>query len=450
MTMRRLTRKWQILFDLCIIGSIIASGLLTYFSIHRGIYDVFPYFYLIPITFIAYSRPKLSIYGSILIGWLYVALVFLIGLPDIRTYTLATIWFYIFVSLGILISTYSLEYRKESEKTCGAYYNSQAGAFSYDQKSLRIRDANKKFAAMIRYSCDELMQKSLPDLIPDWGVQEGFVNKIHDKRRVGDVEVSIRAGDGSTRWVLVSAVETSDPIVICTAVDITDNKLSQASLTQANKKLNLLNNITRHDILNQLSALQGFIELSKLKITDPQLITYLEKEEQAANAIRSQILFTRDYQNIGVHSPQWHNVAETVSLALASIDLHSIFVDVRIPPVEIYADPLLEKVFYNLIDNSIRHGNHISKIDFSSYESEAGLILTYCDDGTGISGDIKDKIFQKGFGKNTGLGLFLTREILAITGLTISETGGSENGARFEIIVPKGAYRFSDVPIPLH
>ncbi len=196
MTMRRLTRKWQILFDLCIIGSIIASGLLTYFSIHRGIYDVFPYFYLIPITFIAYSRPKLSIYGSILIGWLYVALVFLIGLPDIRTYTLATIWFYIFVSLGILISTYSLEYRKESEKTCGAYYNSQAGAFSYDQKSLRIRDANKKFAAMIRYSCDELMQKSLPDLIPDWGVQGGFVNKIHDKRRVGDVEVSIRAGDG--------------------------------------------------------------------------------------------------------------------------------------------------------------------------------------------------------------------------------------------------------------
>ncbi|MFZ0005141.1 MAG: PAS domain-containing sensor histidine kinase [Methanoregula sp.] len=445
--MRPLTRKRQILFDLCVIGSIIVSGLITYFSIHRGIYDVFPYFYLIPIILIAYSRPKLSIYGSILIGWLYVALVFIIGLPDIRTYTLATIWFYIFVSLGVLISTYSLEYRKESEKTCGAYYNSQAGAFSYNRDSLEIQDANKKFAAMIGYSCDELMQKSLPDLIPDWEDQEGFINKIRDKRRVGDIEVRIRTGDGSTRWVLVSAAETGDPVVICTTVDITDNKLSHASLTQANKKLNLLNNITRHDILNQLSALHGFIELSKQKITDPQLISYLEKEEQAANAIRSQILFTRDYQNIGVHSPQWHNVAETVSLALASVDLHSILVDIRVPPVEIYADPLLEKVFYNLIDNSIRHGNQVSKIDFSSHESEAGLILTYCDNGAGISMEDKERIFQKGFGKNTGLGLFLTREILAITGLTITETGVPGKGARFEIVVLKEAYRFSGMPV---
>ena len=158
-------------------------------------------------------------------------------------------------------------------------------------------------------------------------------------------------------------------------------------------------------------------------------------------------MFTRDYQNIGVHSPQWHNVAETVSLALASVDLHSILVDIRVPPVEIYADPLLEKVFYNLIDNSIRHGNQVSKIDFSSHESEAGLILTYCDNGAGISMEDKERIFQKGFGKNTGLGLFLTREILAITGLTITETGVPGKGARFEIVVLKEAYRFSGMPV---
>ena len=129
MTMRPITRKRQILYDICIIGSIIVAGAITYFSIQRGIYDVFPYFYLIPIILIAFSRPKLSIYGTVLVGWLYVALVFLIGLPNMRLYTVATVWFYIFVSLGVLISTYSQVYRKEGEKSCGAYYNSQAGVF---------------------------------------------------------------------------------------------------------------------------------------------------------------------------------------------------------------------------------------------------------------------------------------------------------------------------------
>lgn len=128
MTMRPITRKRQILYDICIIGSIIAAGVITYFSIQKGIYDVFPYFYLIPIVLIAFSRPKLSIYGTVLVGWLYIALVFIIGLPDSQLYTVATVWFYIFVSLGVLISTYSQVYRKEGERGCGAYYNSQAGS----------------------------------------------------------------------------------------------------------------------------------------------------------------------------------------------------------------------------------------------------------------------------------------------------------------------------------
>jgi signal transduction histidine kinase len=55
--------------------------------------------------------------------------------------------------------------------------------------------------------------------------------------------------------------------------------------------------------------------------------------------------------------------------------------------------------------------------------------------------DLKEKIFDKGYGKHTGFGLFLAREILAITGITIHETGLYGKGARFEIKVPKGKYR---------
>jgi PAS domain S-box-containing protein len=439
--MRPFTRKKQFFFDIGILASILAAILITYFSLSMGIYDVFPYFYLIPIILIAFSRPRLSIYGTVLVGWLYLAMVYLIGLPDTRLYTVATVWFYIFVSLGVLISTYSQVYRKEGEKSCGAYYNSQAGVFSYDRETLKIRDANRKFARMIQYDCDELMKRSLPDLIPNSSEREAFLAKVRDLRRVGDIEVQFRSFDGRMRWALVSAAETGDPGVICTVVDITDNKLSQDALTQANRKLNLLNNVTRHDILNQLTVLIGYLELSRQDVADPQVLAYITKEKKAAETIRSQILFTRDYQNIGVHSPVWHNIAETVSLATASIDASQVIIRVDLPAIEIYADPLLEKVFYNLVDNSLRHGERVTEITIrSEYDGNDLLIITQ-DNGAGVPEKEKERIFRREYFKNTGFGLFLSREILAITNLTIHETGEYGTGARFVIRVPRAGYR---------
>ncbi|MCX6690757.1 MAG: ATP-binding protein [Methanoregula sp.] len=67
------------------------------------------------------------------------------------------------------------------------------------------------------------------------------------------------------------------------------------------------------------------------------------------------------------------------------------------------------------------------------------MVIVCKDDGNGVPQDEKENIFKRGFGKNTGLGLFLSREILSITGITITENGVPGNGAHFEIIVPGGA-----------
>jgi signal transduction histidine kinase len=202
-----------------------------------------------------------------------------------------------------------------------------------------------------------------------------------------------------------------------------------------------MNNITRHDILNQLTALIGFLEISRLEGKDPDQLRFIQKEEQAANAIRSQILFTRDYQDVGVHSPQWQDVAETVSLAIATLDLHKVQVSLDLPKVQVFADPLLEKVFYNLIENSLRHGEKVTKITLHTGETADGMDLIIEDNGTGVPDDAKEKIFRREYFKNTGFGLFLTREILAITGLSIVENGIPGTGARFVIHAPKGTFR---------
>lgn len=113
--------------------------------------------------------------------------------------------------------------------------------------------------------------------------------------------------------------------------------------------------------------------------------------------------------------------------------------------LEVFADPLLEKVFYNLIDNSLRYGGEtLTTIRITSRKKGSSLVLAFEDNGTGIADCDKKVIFDKGFGKNTGLGLYLSREILSITGITIAETGEPGKGACFEMLVPEGGFRFTD------
>ena len=216
---------------------------------------------------------------------------------------------------------------------------------------------------------------------------------------------------------------------------------AQEAYRQANEKLNLLSSITRHDINNQLTVLQGFLTLLSMKITDSSDAEILKKAERAGRAIQRQIAFTRDYQDIGVKSPRWQDIGDIIRLVSGELPRDHISIESRLGNLEVYADPLFEKVIYNLVDNAIRYGEKITRIQFSSQETPEGMRVICEDDGAGISAGDKLHLFTKGFGKNTGLGLFLSREILGITGLTIQETGEPGRGARFEITVPEGAWR---------
>ena len=225
--------------------------------------------------------------------------------------------------------------------------------------------------------------------------------------------------------------------------DINERRKAERALQQANEKLNLMNSITRHDILNKLTVVRGYIELMGTTLMDTKVTNYLTKEKEAVMAIEEQIAFTRIYQDLGVQGPRWQKVEASVRKAAAQIDLHPVTLTCTVEGLELYADPLLERVFYNLADNAIRYGKTLTEIRVRSEERNGSLILIWEDNGIGIPASDKNAIFNRGFGKNTGLGLFLVREILSITGMSITETGEPGKGSRFEIAVPDGAYRLS-------
>jgi PAS domain S-box-containing protein len=223
--------------------------------------------------------------------------------------------------------------------------------------------------------------------------------------------------------------------------DVTSLKQIEDALHLTNKKLNMLSSVTRHDIVNKLTGLRIYLELSKDMVRDPVVLDYIRKEDEAAEAIGRQIEFTRSYQDIGIHAPEWQGVETVIRSAASQLPLEGIAIEVAVPPIQVYADSLIEKVFYNLMENSIRHGGNVTRIQFSFAETDEGGLLAYADNGVGISPEDKQRLFTRGFGKHTGLGLFLSREILSITGISIEETGVPGQGVRFEILIPKDRYR---------
>jgi len=253
--------------------------------------------------------------------------------------------------------------------------------------------------------------------------------------------------DGEIRNILVRVgvmEDTSGQMVKVHGAnqDITERKKAEEALRQAHKKLHLLSGITRHDISNQLLTLNGFVGFLHKKVTDPALETYFTRITKASNQINSMIAFTKEYEKIGLHDPVWQVLATVLNDAGKGILPGQIMLKNDLPAgTEVYADPLIVKVFFNLLDNSVRHGMRVTEIRVSAHPSAEDLVVVWEDNGIGIDQDEKELIFEKGFGKNTGLGMFLAREILSLTGITITETGQPGVGARFEMVVPKGAWR---------
>nr|WP_320160712.1 PAS domain S-box protein [uncultured Methanoregula sp.] len=256
-------------------------------------------------------------------------------------------------------------------------------------------------------------------------------------------ELPIEYADGITHMTLYSVdgfrlTDGRPGGLIGMLVDISDRKKMEDSLKEANRQLNLMTSITRHDINNNITAIHSYLDLAEQKFADPAQVDYIRKLKFATNAIESQIAFTKVYQNLGSQEPQWQNL-DTVLPRSFLPDHVSLTADLK--DVEIFADPMLEKVFFNLLDNSLRHGERVTQILVSSHPTANGLTIVWQDNGTGIAPDMKEKIFNRGVGKNTGLGLFLAREILSLTGIIITESGIFGKGARFEIVVPNGTYR---------
>ena len=184
--------------------------------------------------------------------------------------------------------------------------------------------------------------------------------------------------------------------VVHLATEITDRIRHEQELRMSHDKLALISNVTRHDLRNRLMALQGYLRMTEREADPERRARYRRLANESAASMEQILSFAADYERIGAHDPEWQRLAEVVLCALAEVELDGIRLDIETAAYEVLADPMLRKVFSNLMDNSVRYGETVTRIRVSTRVDGEALIVVYEDDGAGIPRDEKESDLLEG------------------------------------------------------
>lgn len=342
----------------------------------------------------------------------------------------------------------SLEVARKSEERLRLINDSSNDMiYSYDRNG-RFTSANSSMCRAMQLGEAQIIGRTHAELgFPEEQCREwqALHEIIYQTGRTVRNETSTPMPDGSLHFfeVILNPLHDLFHNIIGiggTTREITERKMAEEAVRIANHKLNLLSSITRHDILNQLLILQGYMELADRGSNSEELQRILGKMKKSSSNIQASIDLAKEYDDLGSERPIWQSVHDTFLRAANEFDLQQIEMGIDLNGRTIFADRMLIKVFHNLIGNSINHGGGVRSISMKARVVGEDLELIYQDDGRGISIEERAGLFEKGKGRHNGFGLFLSKEILSLTGIAIEERGEGR-GVRFVLTVPAVGHR---------
>ena len=475
-TNKPIDRRWYIIVPLVFIGALYGTVLIddiTFRTIMISFFSAIVSFQVAWVFFknISDDENIISLLLSLLYGFLGITLIIRIIdfalQPTGRTLfeeTISGSLLYLgilFISIGatLLFIILNLDrlarerdrYFKEKEMIASRYElaveTAGMGLWKIDQDTLELTGDNQILEMAGIKSPDEAYELSLEKLIypEDLPRLITYLKGVTKENEKISAEYRIIGADKDIKYHISHAKsyrksDDSRLYFVGLTIDITPLRKAQIALKNALEKLSILSSITRHDIVNNITAISLTTELLKMDITDPSIIKELNSIAESTNEITRLINFTGEYQDLGISEPIWIDLVNILQKLTLSSLLKNIILKIPEPGVFLYSDPMIEKVLYNLIENSIRHGQTVTTISLSYEYDTQDLLVLYTDDGCGIEESEKNLIFNRGHGTNTGLGLALARDILAITNLTIIENGTPGKGVRFEIRAKPGSF----------
>jgi PAS domain S-box-containing protein len=339
----------------------------------------------------------------------------------------------------------------ESQQTLNALFSCNPEGIVFMDKNFRVTEVNNSFTEIFGFTIENIKGKRLFDIIVPDGLEEEskIIRKLISKGPIS-FSTTRKKKDGSIINVAISA----GPLVVnckivgffMVYVNITDFITIQNELEKAlakaellNEKIKVLGGFTRHDIRNKLGIIQGNLYLARNKRRiDPNLDKYLQNIDAAIKNTVDILDFAKTYEMIGVEELVPVDIGKMINNAISLFsDLKGVKIENECIGLEVIADSLLTQVFYNLIDNSLKYGEKTTQIRiFAEKLDKHSIKLCYTDNGVGLDERFRAHLFQKGYGRGTGFGLYLIRSICEVYGWSVRENSQAGQGAKFEFLVP--------------
>ncbi|WP_304019598.1 PAS domain-containing protein, partial [Methanospirillum hungatei] len=262
------------------------------------------------------------------------------------------------------------------------------------QDTSRVLYASENYQDMIGIPGSRIAGHTMYELFPP-----DFAEKMtaDDWKVVSEgVVLTLRESLNDKHYITIKfpIIEKNRRLLAGYTIDITELHKTQKALHEANQKVRLLTGLTRHDIFNELSVIMGYHDLIAETEDLAEISEYVSKARKTCEQIIATISFTREYEDFGTAESRWQNLRKIIESAQEEVNADGITIINDIPEdCEIYADPVIRKVFTTLLENAIRHGETITKIHCFCTKDENQLIITCQDDGVGVPDDEKRYIF---------------------------------------------------------
>ncbi len=308
-----------------------------------------------------------------------------------------------------------------------------------------IKRVNRMALEYSRYSEDELVGESVLKIAHPEDEEKfiEFWKEILEKK--GEVEKTLRVvgKDGSMNWVKTGGMPIIEDGEI---VEIQYTSQVISDLVETRRREEFLHSLLRHDVRNKAQVVGGYLSLLEDLDLPEEYRKYLEKAEQATEESIDLIEKVRTLREIEEVEPEEVDLESIIREAVETCKSRTSEMDFRIEmkcPIEgcmVKGGPLLNELFFNILENSIQHSEG-SKVRISNRENSEEMICIIEDDGKGIPDEEKEKIFVKGYKKGedagTGLGMYLAKEIIEGYGGSIEIKDSELGGVCFEVHLKK-------------
>ena len=232
--------SWWKLFWIYIIAVFTLEIILaTVFSLKSGIMDIFPYLYILPIILLARIQPRVAIYFTVILGWIYLGLVFFFMPFEIRSFASSIAWFYVFVTIAVVISSLA-ESSQQEIKFREMFDNSLAGIFTFDVNTKKLVQSNLQTARMLGYTPAEMEGRDVAFLWSDEKELQDIIRKLSAGTKIDTVELALKTKDGGKIWAVLTASRAGSEHIVCSAIDITDKKAIKDNLIESELRYHML------------------------------------------------------------------------------------------------------------------------------------------------------------------------------------------------------------------